>query len=277
MNIDGSGTSNMRGIRIALIGAGAIGGVVIDRLLNGAQARADDIVACETREARREELAARFAVRTTSDPGEAAAADLIVLAVPPLEVTKVLHAIHDRLTHHPVFVSFAAAVPIALLESALPPATPVVRINPNSPSLVGEGFNPVTYGSNVKGPARALVDRFIAALGATVEIEDTSMNLYTALTAVGPTYFLPVLDAMIAAGVEGGLSREDAVAAATATARGTAMLAAQRKESPEELKLFTGLRPLKDGEVRELVKQAINEAGTRMTALQQKVTGTPSP
>lgn len=266
---------SMRGVRIGLIGAGAIGGVVIDRLVSGADARAQDIVACETRDARREEIARQFGVRTTSDPGEAAAADLIILAVPPLELTKVLNAVRDYLQHRPVIVSFAAAVPIALLESLLPAATSVVRVNPNSPSLVGVGFNPVTYGSSVTGQARSLVDRLLAALGETVEIDDASMNLYTALTAVGPTYFLPVLDAMITAGVEGGLSREAAVAAATATARGTAALAAQRVENPEQLKLFTGLRPLRDAEVRDLVKQAIAEAGSRMQAVQQKVTDAP--
>jgi pyrroline-5-carboxylate reductase len=272
--------NNMRGVKVGLIGAGAIGGAVIDRLVNGVDAQAPDIVACETKDARREEIAQRFGVRITIDPVDAAAADLIILAVPPLEVTKVLDAIRDRLRHRPVIVSFAAAVPIALIESLLPPATSVVRINPNSPSLVGAGFNPVTYGSNVTGQARALVDRLLAALGSTVEIDDAAMNLYTALTAVGPTYFLPVLDAIITAGMEGGLSREAAVAAAAATAHGTAALAAQRSENPEQLKLYTGLRPLRDAEVRDLVKQAITDAGGRMTALQQKITnstGTQSP
>jgi pyrroline-5-carboxylate reductase len=264
--------ASMRGVRVGVIGAGAIGGVVIDRLLNGAEARAEDLIACEPRDARREEVAQRFHVRTTTDLAEAAATDLIVLAVPPLEVAKVLRAIGERLGHRPVVVSFAAAVPLDVLEAALPAATPVVRVNPNSPSLVGEGFNPVTYGSGVTGPARALVDRFLTALGASVEIRDQAMNLYTALTAVGPTYFLPVLDAMITAGVEGGLTREAAVIAATATARGTAMLAAQRAENPDQLKLFTGLRPLRDAEVRDLVKQAIADANSRMNSLQQQVT-----
>jgi pyrroline-5-carboxylate reductase len=267
--------NNMRGVKVGLIGAGAIGGLLIDRLVNGAEAQAQDIVACETKDARREEIARRFGVRITVDPADAAAAELVILAVPPLEVGKVLDAIRNRVPHRPVIVSFAAAVPIALIESLLPPATSVIRINPNSPSLVGVGFNPVTYGSNVTGQARALVDRLLTALGATVEIDDSAMNLYTALTAVGPTYFLPVLDAMIAAGVEGGLSREAAVAAATATAHGTAALAAQRPEDPEQLKLYTGLRPLRDAEVRDLVKQAITDAGGRMTALQQKITDAP--
>jgi len=261
----------MRGTRIGLIGAGAIGGAVIDRLVSGADARVQDIVACEAKDARREEIGRRFGVGTTSNPGDAAVAELVILAVPPLEMTKVLTAIRDQVGHRPVIVSFAAAVPVALIESLLPLGTPVVRINPNSPSLVGAGFNPVTYGRSTTGEARSLADRFLGALGGSVEVDDAAMNLYTALTAVGPTYFLPVLDAMIAAGVAGGLSRGEAVAAATATARGTAEMAAQRAEEPEQLKLYTGLRPLKDAEVRELVAQAIAEAGARMTALQQKI------
>jgi len=262
---------NMRGTRIGVIGAGAIGGAVIDRLVSGADVLAQDIVVCETKDARREEIALRFGVRTTADPADAAASELVILAIPPLEMTKVLAAIRDRVGHQPVIVSFAAAFPVALLESSLRAGTPVVRINPNSPSLVGAGFNPVTYGGSATGNARMLADRFLAALGTAVEVDDAVMNLYTALTAVGPTYFLPVLDAMIKAGVAGGLSREAAVAAAASTARGTAEMAARRAEDPDQLKLYTGLRPLKDSEVRELVSQAIADALARMTALQQKI------
>jgi len=268
---------NMRGIKVAVIGAGAIGGVVIDRLVIGAGAEPHDVVACETRDARRDELAKHYGVRTSRDPTAASDCDLIIVAVPPLEVTRVLAAIGSRLNGRSVVVSFAAAVPVGLLESVLPPATPVARINPNSPSLVGKGFNPVTYGTNLSPEARALVDRLLAALGATVEVDDAAMNLYTALTAVGPTYFLPVIDAMITAGIESGLTREAAVAAAVATAHGTADLAAQRAENPEELKLFTGLRPLKDSEVRDLVRQAIAEAKARMDVVQQKIADTPPP
>jgi pyrroline-5-carboxylate reductase len=264
----------MRGVRTGVIGAGAIGGVVIERLLSGGGARSEDIVACEVRDARREEVAQRYRVRTTVDPADAAASDLVVIAIPPPEVAKTLAAIRDRVAHRPAIVSFAAAVPVSAIEKVLPSGTPVVRINPNSPSLIGEGFNPVTYGASATGAARALVDGFLAALGKTIEIDDDKMNIYTALTAVGPTYFLPLFDAMIAAGVEAGLPRDAAVAAAVETARGTAALVSQRSEPPEQLKLYTGLRPLKDVEVRDLVRQAINEANTRVTTLQQKLSGT---
>lgn len=267
--------SILHGKRIAVIGAGAIGGVVIDRLLASGASRADAIVACETRAERRQEIAARYGVTVHDGAAPAATADLIVLAVPPLVVAEVLGQLRPGLAGGRVLVSFAGGVPLAALEQRVPAGVAVVRVNPNSPSVVGEGFNPVTYGQHATGPGRALADAFLDALGRHPEVDDRWMNAYTALTAVGPTFFLPVLDAMIAAGVEAGLSREAAVAAAAATARGTAAMVARRPETPEQLKLFTGLRPLDDQAARRLTAEAIQVALTRMADVEQKVTAQP--
>jgi pyrroline-5-carboxylate reductase len=262
---------DLAGVRIGIIGAGAIGGALIDRLLMGAGVRPDDLVACEPKESRRDEIAQRYGVSTTADPTLAATAEVIVLAAPPLEIRKILQSIRGRLKHQPLVVSFAAAVPLSVIESALPPGTPTIRVNPNSPSVVGAGYNPVVYGSSTTGAARSRAENFLRVLGTSPPVSDAEMNLYTALSAVGPTYFLPVFDAMITAGLEGGLPREAAVAAAVATAHGCAEMVAKRPENPDQLKLFTGLRPLQDAAVRELVSKAIAEAASRMEALQKQI------
>ncbi len=261
--------ASVSGVRIWIIGAGAICGAVIDRILNSGVG-ADHIVACEPKDARREEIGKRFGVHVTADPVEAASCNVIVLAAPPLEIRKILQTISERLDHRSVVISFAGAIPLAFLESLLSSAIAVVRVNPNSPSVVGAGYNPVTYGAKTVGAARELADRFLGLLGHGPAVRDSEMNLYTALTAVGPTYFLPVFEAMIAAGVAGGLSREAAVMAAVETARGSAEMVARRAEPVEQLKLFTGLRPLQDAAVRELVSKAISDALTRMEAVQQQ-------
>ena len=262
--------ASLSGVRIGIIGAGAIGGALIDRLVNSGSVGADHIVACEPKDVRREEVGKRFGVHVTADPVEAASCDVVVLAAPPLEIRKILQAIGERLDHRSVVISFAGAIPLAVLESVLPSATAVVRVNPSSPSVVGAGYNPVAYGAKAVGAARELADRFLVLLGDSPTVRDSEMNLYTALTAVGPTYFLPVFEAMIAAGVAGGLSREAAVTAAVETARGSAEMVAMRSEPVEQLKLFTGLRPLQDAAVRDLVSKAISDALTRMEAVQQQ-------
>ncbi len=263
----------LHGKRIAIIGAGAIGGAVIDRLVKGTGCRPGDITAVECDDKKRERMARDFGVKITADPAEAAGSDLIVIAVPPPVVADILAALHDRLGPGPVIVSFAAALPLDFLETLLPSGTAAVRVNPNAPSLVGAGYNPVAYGTQVSGEARALADAFLAVLGSSVQVSDAQMNLYTALTAVGPTYFLPVFDAMVAAGLNGGLSREFAIAAAVETARGTASMVSTRAESPEDLRLYTGLRPLDHGVARDAVKAAIDDAFARMGAVQEKITG----
>jgi pyrroline-5-carboxylate reductase len=119
------------GVRVGIIGAGALGGALIDRLLASGSIRPADIVACEPKQARREEIGRRFDVEVTADAGDAAACGIIVLAAPPLEIRKILQAIAGRLDHNPLVISLAGAVPISLLEAALPIGIPIVRANPN--------------------------------------------------------------------------------------------------------------------------------------------------
>jgi pyrroline-5-carboxylate reductase len=262
--------ADLGGIRIGIIGAGALGGALIDRLLAAGGVRPADIVACEARDARRDEIAGRFGVKVTADPAEAAGCAILVLAVPPLEIAKVLAAISSRLEHRPLVISCAAAIPLSLLEAALPAGVPLLRANPNAPSLVGAGYNPIASSARMTGAARDLASRFLDLLGDSPSVPDARMNLYTAVTAVGPTYFLPVFDAMIRAGMDGGLSREEAVAAAVATARGTADMVARREEAPEQLKLYTGLRPLDHAAMRDLVAKAIADALSRMESVERQ-------
>ena len=261
----------MRGlneITIGMLGAGAIGGAVIERLV-ALGVPLSNIVACETRAERRDELARRLAIKISDEPGNAARADLVVIAVPPAAVAPLLKQLRPGLTDRQAIVSFAAAVPVAMLESLLPSGVTVARINPNSPSKVGRGWNPVTWGRHTSAAGRARIEVLLNALGDAPEVPDTEMNLYTALSAVGPTYFLPVFDAMIAAGVKAGLSHASAVAAAVGVARGVSDLVAAGPESPESLKLLTGLRPLNHDQVRDLVATAIAVAWSRMDDLQK--------
>ena len=257
----------LKNVTFGMLGAGAIGGAVIERLL-ALGVPPSNLFACEIRAERRDELA-RLAITIADDPRNAARADLVVIAVPPVAVAPLLKRLKPVLTASQVIVSFAAAVPVTILERLLPSGITVARVNPNSPSRVGRGWNPVSWGRHISTTGRARIEAFLEALGDAPEVPDTEMNLYTALSAVGPTYFLPVFDAMIAAGVKAGLSRASSVAVAVGVARGVSDLVAAGPELPEQLKLLTGLRPLDHDQVRELVVTAIAAAWSRMDHLQK--------
>jgi len=80
---------------IGIIGAGAIGGAVIESLAERCFAK-NNLIACEPKDARRDEIQQRFGVAVTQDATQAAAAAIVLLAVPPLEMKKVLRAIRGR-------------------------------------------------------------------------------------------------------------------------------------------------------------------------------------
>jgi hypothetical protein len=73
----------------------------------------------------------------------------------------------------------------------------------------------------------------------------------------------------------GGLAREDSLAAAPGVARGTADLVARRGESPGDLRLVTGLRPLDHHQAGALVAAAIGATLTQMNEVERTIESGP--
>lgn len=262
---------HLRAVKVGILGTGAIGGVFIERLLALGLAP-EQITASETRSERRQDVEGRYRINASLTAVEVAqVADILILAIPPAAGAELLAEIAPHMGANDLVVSLMAGISLPYLQHRLPD-TNVVRVMPNSPSLIGQGINPVAYGERISPQARQLTDEFLKAMGETLSVQDDQMNLMTALTAVGPTYVLPVLDAMITAGLAQGLDRPTAVRLAVATVVGTARTLEETGLEAEQVKLFTGLRPLKDAEVRTLVTEAIQDALQRMDGLTTKFT-----
>jgi pyrroline-5-carboxylate reductase len=259
------------GKRIAFIGVGLMGGLLVERLLRTGFTTSQ-ILACEAREARRSEVAQRWEVEITDDPRRAAAfGDAVVIATPPKVVQDVLREIGPHLRPSAVVISVAAAVPLEALEHACGGGVPVVRLMPNSPSRVGEGMNPVAFGRFVTADTRAWVLHLLAHWGDTLEVPDALMNLCVGLAGAAPTYILSVIEALTEAGVAGGLPWTDARRLAAGVVCGSAALVLETGESPEALKGLTPLQPLREAEAKALFREAVETARAQMDALQAKL------
>lgn len=263
----------MQGTRIAFLGAGRIAEVFIERLILSGAAKPDDILATDPKDNRLQELKKRFGIQTNSDNKVGADfGDIIVLAMPPGAVKAVLsescQAVHER----QIMISFAAAVPTWLIESVLCKPVPVVRVAPNTPSLIGEGMNPYCLGKHVPDSARAVIQEFLNLFGVSTQIDEKLMNAATALTAVGPTYIFPIIKTLAAAAEAKGITHTDALRMATHMIAGAAHLVRQTSREPDELKMMIGTRTLNEEATSSLLMQAFNEAYEKIVQSENKLT-----
>lgn len=65
------------------------------------------------------------------------ASDITVLAVKPQNYPEVLEVLKPEVTENKVFVSIAAGISIAYVQTLLDCKCPVVRVMPNTPLLLG--------------------------------------------------------------------------------------------------------------------------------------------
>ncbi|MGC8759656.1 MAG: pyrroline-5-carboxylate reductase family protein [Bryobacteraceae bacterium] len=248
----------------AFLGAGIIAGVFIERLISFG-VPPGKIIASDALPEKAQALAERLGIRAARDNREAAAGGGIVfLAVPPNAVKGVLEEVRDALRPGGLIVSLAAAVRTEWIEQSAGGACKVVRVIPNTPSLVGAGMNPHCLGRHVTEADLPLVDALLAVFGDTVRLGEDQMETITALTAVGPTYVFPVMEALRDAAVAAGLDRETAQRAAAQTVAGAARLVLETGRPPEELKQMIGTRTLAEDPARELFREAFESAFSRL-------------
>jgi pyrroline-5-carboxylate reductase len=258
----------------AFLGGGIIAGVFIERLLKGASVPPENLYVTDVRPERLEVLRSGFGIRVSSGNAEGAeCGDVVFLAVPPNAVKLVLAEVREKLRSQALVVSLAAAVPTTLIEEAIGRPAGVIRVIPNTPSLIGRGMNPHCLGKHVRPDDLPFIEGLLALFGETIRVEERLMNVATALTAVGPTYVFPVIKALRDTAVRLGLPERDAQHAAAHTVMGAAQLVLETGKDPDALKAMIGTRTLKEDEAEALFSSAVQAAFERISASGKKLAG----
>jgi pyrroline-5-carboxylate reductase len=213
-------------MRITLIGAGAMGEALLTGWLAAGHAP-EELSIVEPATARAEAVRERHGVRAV-ELSEAAASDVVVLAVKPHQIDAVLADLSLGLEgrNTPLVVSIAAGTPLAQLEGGLPAGAAVVRVMPNTPALVGEGMAGVVPGAHATPEQVRQVTSLMDAVGRSIVIPERQIDALTAVSGSGPAYLFYVADAMIEAGVHQGLTRAEATDLVVQTFVGSAALLA---------------------------------------------------
>jgi pyrroline-5-carboxylate reductase len=258
-----------------VVGAGKIGESLLAGLLNAGHAP-DELVFTERHPERAQELSSRLGVAAVDVPTAAATADVVVVAVKPQDIDPVLVELGPALRPETLVVSLCAGLPTALYEAALPEGTPVVRVMPNTPMVVGEAMSAISPGTHATDEQLAVVEKLLGAVGRVVRVPESQQDAVTALSGSGPAYFFFLVEAMIDAGILLGLPRAVAADLIVQSAFGAARMLRESDDHPVILReavtspagtTIAAIRELERHGVRAALIAAIEAARDRSVEL----------
>ena len=226
------------GLKIAVIGAGNIGGAMLGGIVKSKLAEPKDIVVTDANDDRRRDAAQRWKVHTMGTDNRKAVEgrDVVILAVKPHMVPVVLDELRGALREKQIVITVAAGVPLSLYESVLGTRIPLFRAMPNIPVIVEEGATAVAGNRATRPEQRQVVEKIFGALGCVVFVDESQLDAVTALSGSGPAYIYMVIEALIDGGKKMGLSQEVATRLTEQTVLGAAKLVRDTKLHPAVLR-----------------------------------------
>lgn len=233
----------MKNIRIAIIGAGAMGTAILDGLISNGMDVANISVSTHTSASARaienKHVVAAFSLEEDSANNLAAIddADVIILATKPYLVTEVLEGfIEPQLKPSALIISVAAGITTAAMEAALPLGNPVVRAMPNTPAIVGRALTGIALGSRATESHQKLAEELFATVGKTIVVDESRIDALSTISGSGPAYVFFLVEQFITAARHQGFSDDEAKLLVNETFLGaTELLVASRKE-PADLR-----------------------------------------
>lgn len=241
---------------------------------------ADQFEVVEPHAATRERLAADHGVTALPAASDALQrCAWVVWAVKPQIFAEAASATRPFQDAGALHLSVAAGIPSGSIAQWLGTER-VVRAMPNTPALVGQGTTGLYARAAVDAAGRAQVEQLLQPTGSLLWVDaEPALDAVTALSGSGPAYVFYFIESMVEAGLEMGLSQEQAHQLAVGTFTGASALAASASEPPATLRervtskggtTHAAISSLESARVKEQFKAAIRAAQQRARELAQE-------
>jgi pyrroline-5-carboxylate reductase len=266
-------------MKISFIGGGVMGEAMIKSLLAKGAVKPADITVSDVSETRRDILKERYGVKAAADNrGAMKGAEVVVLAVKPQELSKVLGEMKG-LSSQQLVLSIVAGATLEGLREGLGHSC-LVRAMPNMPAQIGEGMTVWTATAEVNQKQKEMAQSILAALGKEIHVtSEKYIDMATALSGSGPAYVFLIIEALVDAGVHIGLPRDMAEKLVVQTVLGSTRAVEAMGKHPAELRNMVtspggttteGLLQLESGGLRSLLLRAVIAAYNKAKALGAK-------
>jgi pyrroline-5-carboxylate reductase len=256
---------------IAILGAGKMGEALISGLLRAGRSPAE-VIAVVRRPDRAVQLRETYGVDVVSVADAAKAADTLVIAVKPQDMTVLLDEIAPHLPADRLVISVAAGIPTAVIERRLGADVPVVRVMSNTPVLVDQAMSVISAGRHAGEEHLRRAEELLRPVGKVLRIPESQQDAATALSGSGPAYVYFLVEAMVDAGILLGIPRATAIEMVTQAVYGAATMLRETGEHPVILReavtspggtTISAIRELERHSVRAAFLAAIESARDR--------------
>ncbi len=246
-----------------------MGEAILRGVLRSGNLQPPQIFASDARPDVAQSLASKHGIRTSTDNlAVASACDAALVCVKPYQMAAVLdnEPMRKALAGKPV-MSIAAGVRLEKLCGYLP-ASAVIRVMPNVAALIGEGIAGIARSKAATDSHAALALGLFNSVGKAVEVDESKMDVITALAGSGPAFVFVMIDALADGAVKLGLPRDLAVSVASQMVQGAARMVSQTGTHPAVLKdqvttpggcTIAGLFVMEEGRIRSVLATTVEE------------------
>ena len=272
--------------RLGFIGAGKIVEVIAKGLITSGVTKTNNIQASAPTDTDVEAMSKLGAMTTLSNTDIIRNNKVVILAVRPHVVQKVLTEISADITDEHLIVSVAAGITLDAMQNILPPGVKVARVMPNTASQVMEGVSTFCVGKEGSSEDKAIVKKMFSSLGLCVEIDEKLMDVAAGFSGAGPAYVYTIIQALADGAVRGGIPRADALGMASQTVLGAAKMVIETGKHPIQLRdevcspggvTITGVHALESGRLGATLMNAVTDATHRSAEIAGQLSAASNP
>ncbi|EPB81899.1 pyrroline-5-carboxylate reductase [Mucor circinelloides 1006PhL] len=269
---------------IAFIGAGNMAEAVLGGLYSNGHPKSH-LRFSELLDERRNYMSERYpgVFNSASNDQVVEGADIVIFAVKPQVLRPVVTGLAPALHKNPsaLLISIAAGIETSAILSWLDAKdyeAPLIRIMPNTPALIGEGATGLFATSVVTQQQKELTERLLGSVSKVLSWVDSEslIDTVTGVSGSGPAYFFLMMEAIENAGVDAGLSREDAKALTLQTCLGAARMAQNSEDDLTTLRkkvtspngtTEAAIKTMQGAKIEEILRDAVFAATDRSKEL----------
>ena len=261
-------------MKITFIGAGNMSEAIISGILRRGVFKAPDITISDPLLERRNHMEVTYHVQVRDNNIDALAeADVVILAVKPQVFPAIWEDLKQTVSNK-LIISIMAGIASETIASGTD--LRVIRVMPNTPSLIGRGASGIAMGQSATEDDMNTAEKIMQSVGVSVRVEEEQLHAVTALSGSGPAYIFYLMEAMISEAVDLGLDEDTARLLCTETVGGAADLLANSKDSAKSLRnkvtskggtTAAAIKAFEDKDMKSIIAGAMKSAYKRSLEL----------